>query len=87
MSFLDRFFKTEAKPVEIVQGTVKANTNASLNRNLSRLITLYKAQEDGDTRSEIVAEIKARVQACTDLGHDAPNNLQSAFDLQKKVIK
>lgn len=88
MSFIKNLFGQKVHPIEIVQEQeVKVATQSQLTRNVSRLINLYEAKEQGDTRPEIDTEIKARIKACVGFGHDAPATLQMAKELQKKVTK
>lgn len=84
MSIFTNLFGTKAQAIEVTQ-EVKVGTSSQLARNLSRLATLYTAKEQGDTRSEIDQEIKARVEACESLGHEAPTTLEMVQSLQKKV--
>jgi len=87
--FFDRF-KTKAHPVEIVQTPVADNkvvTQSQFARNVSRLVTLYQAKEQGDTRADVAAELEQRAKACVEFGHPAPQNLAEAIALKQKVIK
>lgn len=90
MSFIKNLFGSKAQPIEIVQQTtqeVKVATHSQLTRNVSRLVNLYEAQAQGDARSDVQDEIKARIEACVSFGHDAPISLDMAKALQKKVTK
>lgn len=83
-------FKTKAHPVEVVQTPVADNpivTQSQFARNVSRLVTLYQAKSQGDTRADIDAELANRMKACVSFGHDAPRNLDEAIALKQKVIK
>lgn len=86
MSFIKNLFGTKPHPIEVVQ-EVKTTTASQFSRNLSRLVTLYEVKEQGDERQEVDAEIKARIKACVDMGHDAPVDIHMAKALQQKVVK
>jgi hypothetical protein len=87
MSFITDMFKPKTQPIQVVPQEVKVATQSQLARNVSRLVNLYEAKEQGDVRPEIDDEIKVRAKACEEFGHDLPVNIQMAKALQTKVIK
>lgn len=75
-----KWFKTAAAPVDI-----NVSTQAQFVRNVNRLVNLYMAQRQEDRRESIVEEIALRKAVCAQFGHNIPESLEQAVELQTKV--
>lgn len=81
----ERLFKSKTQPVEIANTSAQAKNRSQFIRNVNRLVILYTAVVQGDSRSDVLKEIEERKKICLQFGHDEPQNLEQARSLQEKV--
>lgn len=86
MGFLSKLFGAD-RDVKVAAEKVHVNvSNAKqFRRNVFRLVTLYQAVEQGDSRKEVLEEIQMRQKVCEDFGHQRPKNIEEAIKLQEEV--
>ncbi len=74
--------QTEAQPISI-----NVSTKSQFERNVGRMISLYQALLQGDTRGEINEELEMRKGICANFGHEKPNSLEETVELFNRITQ